>query len=95
MTKEPTEAQVWHSRYTAAQAEIERLLAETQVWINHTKTAVWSDSEECKLLTEENAKLRAALERIAELPVGYADMNPDHVIEVLTHKARAALGGDT
>lgn len=45
-------------------------------------------------LTAENAKLRAALERIAELPVGYADMNPDHVIEVLTHKARTALGGE-
>ncbi len=46
---------------------------------------------ECR---SENAKLRTALERIAELPVGYADMNPDHVIEVLTHKARTALGGE-
>jgi len=44
-----------------AAAEIERLRAEVQVWINHTKTAVWSDSEECKLLTEENAKLRGDL----------------------------------
>ncbi len=45
-------------------------------------------------LTAENAKLRAALERIAELPVGYADMNQDHVTEVLTHKDRTALGGE-
>ena len=43
-------------------AEIEQLRAEVQVWINHTKTAVWSDSEECKLLTEENTKLREASE---------------------------------
>ena len=46
-------------------AEIEKLRAEVQVWINHTKTAVWSDSEECRLLTEENANLRAALEHYA------------------------------
>ncbi len=36
-------------------------------------------------------RLRAALEEIADLPVGYADMPPDHVIERLVDIARAAL----
>lgn len=42
-------------------AEIERLRAEVQTWVNHTKTAVWADSEECKLLAADNERLRAAL----------------------------------
>ena len=34
-----------------------RLRAEVKVWVNHTKTAVWSDSEECKVLARINAAL--------------------------------------
>ena len=41
-------------------ARIEQLEAEVKVWVNHTKTAVWSDSEECKMLTRINAALIAA-----------------------------------
>jgi hypothetical protein len=45
--------------------DVERLRAEVKTWINHTKSAVWSDSEECKLLTAEVEKLRAALDEAA------------------------------
>jgi len=51
-------------RWEAAD-EIERLRAEVKTWVNHTKNAVWSDSEECKLLTAEVEKLRAALDEAA------------------------------
>ena len=44
--------------------EIERLRAEVKVWQGHTKTAVWSDSEECKLLTADNEALCAEIERL-------------------------------
>ena len=47
-----------------SEAEIERLKdgearlrAEVKVWVNHTKTAVWSDSEEGKVLARINAAL--------------------------------------
>lgn len=49
-----------------AAAEIERLTAEVQTWVDHTKTAVWSDSEQCKLLEAENERLRAALGEIVK-----------------------------
>jgi hypothetical protein len=42
--------------------EIERLRAEVETWIRHTRTAVWSDIEQCKLLEAENKRLRAALD---------------------------------
>jgi len=42
--------------------EIDRLRAEVKVWQGHTKTAVWSDSEECKMLTADNERLRAELQ---------------------------------
>ena len=42
---------------TILRARIEQLEAEVQTWVNHTKTAVWSDSEECKMLTRINAAL--------------------------------------
>ena len=45
-------------------AENERLRAEVQTWQGHAKAAIWSDSEECKLLTAEVEKLRAALKKI-------------------------------
>lgn len=64
--------------------ENERLRAEVQTWKGHAKTAVWSDSEECKLLTADNERLRAALEWI----VGTALTGPQAMVD----KARAALG---
>lgn len=44
-------------------------------------------------LTAENEKLRAALESIADLPPGYADMRQDDLVVSLANKARAALEG--
>lgn len=41
----------------------------------------------------ENDKLRAALESIADLPPGYADMRQDDLVVILANKARAALEG--
>lgn len=40
---------------------IESLRFEVTQWVNHAKTAIWSDSEECKLLAADNERLRAAL----------------------------------
>lgn len=71
--------------------EIERLRKEVQVWINHTKTAVWSDSEECKFLTAENAKLRAALEELYSMCQRQDDFNDDRDGLTLS-RALAALG---
>lgn len=45
----------------AAADEIERLRAEVETWVGKAKTAIWSDSEECKLLSADNERLRAAL----------------------------------
>ncbi len=81
--------------------ELERLRSEVQTWISHTKTAVWSDSEECKFLTEENAKLRAALGSIMELEGEINPMNYDaddvsklnNAFIESYHIARAALEG--
>ena len=39
---------------------IESLRSEVTQWVRHAKTAIWSDSEECKLLTVDNERLRAA-----------------------------------
>jgi hypothetical protein len=44
-------------------------------------------------LEAENEKLRAALESIADLPPGYADMRQDDLVVSLANKARAALEG--
>ncbi len=64
-------------------AEVERLRAEVQTWQGHAKTAIWSDSEECKLLTADNERLRAALHYIAWKQ---REDDKPHLI------ARAALG---
>ena len=71
--------------------EIERLRSEVQTWISHTKTAVWSDSEECKFLTEENAKLRAALERVLDSGLLFGPTAMHDEIKAIAH---AALGGE-
>lgn len=44
---------------------IEQLEAEVKVWQGHAKTAIWSDSEECKFLTARIAQLEAALRPFA------------------------------
>ena len=41
-----------------------KLLEQHKVTVSQLKAAVWSDSEECKLLTAEVERLRAALERL-------------------------------
>ena len=38
--------------------QVKALTAERDQWIQHAKNAVWSDSEEVKLLTADNARLR-------------------------------------
>lgn len=45
---------------TAAGA-ITQLRDEVQTWIVHANNAIWSDSEECKMLAADNERLRAAL----------------------------------
>ena len=40
--------------------EITTLRAEVETWQRHAKLAIWSDSEECKLLTSINAALQEA-----------------------------------
>ncbi len=40
----------------------------------HLKTAIWSDSEECKLLTADNERLRAALRQIKRGSVWNCDI---------------------
>jgi hypothetical protein len=77
--------------------EIERLRSEVQTWISHAKTAIWSDSEECKLLTEENAKLRAAISWI--VPPFVDEKTPEaelrqRIAFVVADLNRAVLGGD-
>jgi len=39
---------------------MQQLEAEVKVWQGHAKTAIWSDSEECKMLTRINAALLEA-----------------------------------
>ena len=49
---------------TEAADRIEQLEAEVKVWQGHAKTAIWSDSEECKFLTARIEQLEAALREI-------------------------------
>ena len=45
---------------------IEQLEAEVKVWQGHAKTAIWSDSEECKVLSSEVERLLKSRNRWAE-----------------------------
>ena len=67
---------------------IEQLEAEVKVWQGHAKTAIWSDSEECKFLTARIEQLEAALREIA-------DYRKHGWVIGLTDVARAALEGRT
>lgn len=102
-----TDWQIAVSEAHEAADEIEKLRAEVQVWINHTKTAVWSDSEECKLLTRINAALLEAPTVDVEVVVpdrDYGTMTPKECYEAglldgvyqarktIKAAARAALG---
>lgn len=72
--------------------QITRLRAEVEVWKNHTKTAIWADSELCKFLTAENARLREALEKVAALGnVAAMVPGPRNKIMEICNTARAAL----
>lgn len=84
--------------------EIERLRAEVETWVGKTKTAVWADSKECRLLTADNERLRAALEPFRALCVAIDEQaakhkQPDDTIIHLGltvghfRQARAALEG--
>jgi len=65
---------------TALRAEVERLLE-----------VVTAHEHVIREQEDENEKLRAALESIADLPPGYADMRQDDLVVILANKARAAL----
>ena len=73
--------------WTADQAadRIEALVKERDQWIEHTKNAVWADSEELKLANARAERLEAALLEIA----GGA-----HFADDPWGIARAALKGD-
>ena len=72
----PDEAPALYAEITRLRAEVERLnksrnkwgqkyntlLEQHKVTVSQLKAAVWSDSEECKLLTAENEKLKEQLE---------------------------------
>ena len=64
-------------------AEVEKkynkLLEQHKVTVSQLKAAVWSDSEECKLLTAENEKLRAEVEKLraALCPLAGVFLYPD------------------
>ena len=47
---------------------MQQLEAEVKVWQGHAKTAIWSDSEECKFLTARIEQLEAALREIGNPP---------------------------
>ena len=70
-----------------------KLLEEHKVTVSQLKAAVWSDSEECKLLTAENESLRAALEKICNGPRD-ADLDYLDLFVEVKMEARAALSGD-
>jgi hypothetical protein len=75
--------------YAEAAYRIEALTAERDQWIQHAKNAVWADSEELKVLTADNARLREALTEIAE-DTGYNSGDQHHDAQMI---ARAALTG--
>lgn len=64
--RKPEPVPEWSDIIAAKDAEIVRMRGELQTWINHTKLAVWSDSEECKLLKADNERLRAEVKLIVE-----------------------------
>ena len=79
----------WGQRYNT-------LLLKHRETVEKLKLAVWSDSEECKLLTAENERLAAGeeikrlkqvLESMANHPTGGVGCNPQTFVEA----ARAAL----
>lgn len=75
---------------------IAQLEAEVKTWQGHARTAIWSDSEECKFLTARIEQLEAALEplcctcdRAASDECSRAEVN------CAFWNARAALGERT
>ena len=83
---------------TTLRAEVERLRTEVQTWQGHAKTAIWSDSEECKLLTRINAALLEAPTVDVEVVVpdrDYVNMTPKDCYEAGlldgVHQAREAI----
>ena len=61
MTADPQTESTFRDTEQALRNEITKLRAEVEMWKRHAKLAIWSDSEECKLLTADNERLRAAL----------------------------------
>jgi hypothetical protein len=91
-------------------AEVERLRAEVQTWQGRAKAAIWSDSEECKMLTRINAALLEAPTVDVDVVVpdrDYSAMTPKDCYEAglldgvyqareaIKAATRAALGEDS
>jgi hypothetical protein len=72
----------------------EALTAERDQWIQHAKNAVWADSEELKLLTADNVRLRGLVQEADDL-IGYAlpSLQWKRECREFRVKARAALTG--
>lgn len=86
---------------------IEALVKERDQWVEHTKNAVWSDSEELKLANDRAERLEAAIDYILdgmaidapdyEIDPDYDFLdaaNSDWVRDVLTRLAAAMKGAD-
>jgi hypothetical protein len=71
--------------------EIERLRAEVATWQHHARTAIWSDSEECKLLTADNERLREALRDTSQHIRGGSDISGQFVYFINKYKAVPAI----
>lgn len=84
-----------HPTCEEAATRIEKLEAEVKVWQGHAKTAIWSDSEECKFLTARIEQLEAALRPLAcTCEVKHGAYCSRSEVDCPFWHARAALGED-
>ena len=85
----------WHCE---AADRIEALVEERDQWIEHTKNAVWADSEELKLANARAERLEAAASAVADDVCSYICPSVGRVGEPILHDPRcialrAALKG--
>ena len=78
---------------------IEALVKERDQWIEHTKNAVWSDSEELKLANARAERLEAAASAVADDVCSYICPSVGRAGEPILHDPccialRAALTGE-
>lgn len=83
----------------AAADRIEALVKERDQWIEHTKNAVWADSEELKLANARAERLEAAASSVADDVCSYICPSVGRAGEPILHDPRcialsAALKGE-